>query len=393
MRSSTTRRRSSAGSAILGLFLAIGCSSEPELPGSGADAGQTVVYRDTWGVPHIYAPTVSAGLYAQGWAQAEDRPEQLLQNFLMAIGEFSSVVGEDGVQVDLRSRMWDHYGIGKRGVGSLRPELREHLQAFADGINDYYAAHPEDLPEWWGQRRVDAGMLIAFSRLFLYNWSIDEAYGDLRRAGIRPGVEPEQRGSNQFAVSPARSAEGASILAIDPHLSWFGPSRFWEFRVHAGEWQGSGVTLPGSPYIGLGHTRFLAWAMTTGGPDTADVYELTLSEDDPHVYRYDDEWREMSSRTVDLQVEGAGVQEHTLWFSHHGPVIAWHEGRAYAAKTAYAELANVNEAWTPRATPTTNAPGECHGVSVITTGRGRWTDRARRPNGRACTTRPTISRC
>ena len=43
-----------------------------DLPGTGADAGKTVIYRDTWGVPHIYAPTVEAGLYAQGWAQAED---------------------------------------------------------------------------------------------------------------------------------------------------------------------------------------------------------------------------------------------------------------------------------------------------------------------------------
>ena len=43
------------------------------LPGQGDDIGKTVIYRDSFGVPHIYAPTVEAGLYAQGWAQAEDR--------------------------------------------------------------------------------------------------------------------------------------------------------------------------------------------------------------------------------------------------------------------------------------------------------------------------------
>ena len=48
--------------------------AEENLPGSGADQDRTVVYRDTFGVPHIYAPTVEDGLYAQGWAQAEDRP-------------------------------------------------------------------------------------------------------------------------------------------------------------------------------------------------------------------------------------------------------------------------------------------------------------------------------
>ena len=76
------------------------------LPGSGADAGRTVLYRDTWGVRHIYASSIAAGLYAQGWAQAEDRPEQLLLNLKMGMGELASVVGEAGVQTDLRSHLW-----------------------------------------------------------------------------------------------------------------------------------------------------------------------------------------------------------------------------------------------------------------------------------------------
>lgn len=315
------------------------------LPGAGDDAGKTVIYRDTWGVPHIYAPTASAGLYAMGWAQADDRPEQLLQNILIAIGEISTIAGPDTVQSDLRSRMWDHYGVGKAGFETLRPELREHLTSFANGMNDFYAANPESLPPWWGARRIDEGMLIAFGRLFLYNWSIDEVYGDLKRGGIEPGYEAAQRGSNQWAVSPERSANGAAILYIDPHLSWTGPSRFWALRIHAGDLHGSGVTLPGSPYVGLGHNADVAWAMTTGGPDTADVYELTLKEDDPTQYLYDGEWREMTSRDVTIQVRGIGPQEHTIWSSHHGPIIAMRDGKAYAAKMAYAESVRVNDAW------------------------------------------------
>ena len=60
---------------ILGMTLAVilpawaDSKTEPlntSLPGTGADVGKTVIYRDTWGVPHIYAPTVEDGLYAQG---------------------------------------------------------------------------------------------------------------------------------------------------------------------------------------------------------------------------------------------------------------------------------------------------------------------------------------
>jgi acyl-homoserine lactone acylase PvdQ len=318
------------------------------LPGEGADAGKTVVYRDTWGVPHIYAPTPEAGLYAMGWAQAQDRPEQLLVNFALALGEYSRVAGEAGVQPDLRSRMWDHYGAAQRGIDQLRPELRAHVEAFVSGMNDFYAEHPQDVPEWWGARQIDAAMVLAFGRLFLYNWSIDEAYEDLERGGVEPGFDAPQRGSNQFAIAPSRSATGDAILAIDPHLSWYGPSRFWEVRIHAGELQGSGVTLPGSPYIGLGHTRNLAWAMTTGGPDTADVYELELQPGDVSKYRWDGGWRDLERREVVIEVKteesGLEPQSHVLWSSHHGPIVARRGNKAWAAKIAYGDMVTL-EPW------------------------------------------------
>jgi acyl-homoserine lactone acylase PvdQ len=188
-------------------------------------------------------------------------------------------------------------------------------------------------------------MIVAFGRLFLYSWSIGQAFGDLQAGGIQPGFDKETRGSNQWAVSPKRSAEGAAILLIDPHLSWWGPSRFWEFRIHAGELHGSGFTLAGVPSIGLGHNADVAWAMTTGGPDTADVYELKLKEDDPTKYLYDGDWRTLSRHEVTIEVKGAGSKKITLWHSHHGPIVAMRKGKAYAARMAYTDEVQVSEAW------------------------------------------------
>ncbi len=315
------------------------------VPGSGADAGKTVVYRDTWGVAHIYAPTPEKGMYAMGWAQSQDRPEQLLQNILIAIGEISSVAGPDQVQTDLRSHMFDHYGVAKARFDAIPVDVQANIRAFARGMNDYFAAHAEDKPAWWGDRKIDEFMIVAFGRLFLYNWSIDEAYGDLKRGGIEPGYEPAQRGSNQWAVAPQRSAEKAAILYIDPHLDWFGPSRFWAVRIHAGEIEGSGVTLPGSPYIGLGHNANVAWAMTTGGPDTADIFELTLKDGDPTQYLYDGKYRSFEKREVTIAVRGGDPQVHTIWQSHLGPVIAIHGGKAHAAAMAYADSVGTSTAW------------------------------------------------
>jgi acyl-homoserine lactone acylase PvdQ len=45
--------------------------------------GKITIYRDEYGVPHIYAPTHEAGLYAQGWASAEDRLGEILTTWFM----------------------------------------------------------------------------------------------------------------------------------------------------------------------------------------------------------------------------------------------------------------------------------------------------------------------
>jgi acyl-homoserine lactone acylase PvdQ len=340
---------------ILMTLLIIGCTDTNEhvkapepphsLPGSGDDAGRTLIYRDTFGIPHIYAPTVEDGLYAQGWAQAADRPTQLLLNLKIAMGQLTEISGEAGVSASLVSHMFGHMRNAIAAVDGMSDAERKRMTAFANGISDYYDKHPDQVPDFWQDERVTPAMIDAFGRMFLYNWSIDEALGDLQRGGIEPQFVTTQRGSNQWAISPSRTASGHAILLIDPHLSWWGVSRFWEMRVHAGDWHGSGVGLAGSPYIGLGHNANLAWAMTTGGPDTADVFRLTLDKNNPLRYRYDGQWRELTQHTVPLTFPDGSVKEYTWESSHHGPIIARQDGFAYAARIAYDSGTNRNEAW------------------------------------------------
>lgn len=74
--------------------------------GADPDAGKTVLYRDEYGVPHIYADTVEQGIYAVAYAQAEDRLEELLRNYLRATGEMSAAFGEAHVSDDSVARAW-----------------------------------------------------------------------------------------------------------------------------------------------------------------------------------------------------------------------------------------------------------------------------------------------
>ena len=130
-----------------------GTSQTPtSLPGQGEDAGKTVIYRDTYGVPHIYAPTVEAGLYAQGWAQAEDRPTQLLVNLKIALGELTEIQGEEGVQTSLISHMFGHMRNATRSVANMSESELRRVRAFAEAPKDMHdASHTENtLP---GQQR------------------------------------------------------------------------------------------------------------------------------------------------------------------------------------------------------------------------------------------------
>ncbi|HLK56493.1 MAG TPA: penicillin acylase family protein, partial [Chthonomonadaceae bacterium] len=108
----------------------------------------------------------------------------------------------------------------------------------------------------------------------------------------------------------------------------------------------SGVCILGTPLPTLGHSRWCSVAMTTGGPDTTDVYEEELNPANPHQYRYDGKWREMTLRRERIGIRvGDHVEQRevALEYTHHGPVVAHKNGKAYAVATPYAEEVGLIE--------------------------------------------------
>src|SRR5580765_3952284 len=104
------------------------------------------IYRDDFGVPHIYAATQEGGLYASGWAQAEDRLEEVLKNYLRGTGEMAAAFGgEDNVKDDVQAKMWRYEEIARNNYPRIMPEVRAGIEAFVEGINDYMAAHKNEV--------------------------------------------------------------------------------------------------------------------------------------------------------------------------------------------------------------------------------------------------------
>ena len=67
--------------------------------------GTATIYRDEYGIPHVFAETLEAASYAVGYAQAEDRLEELLKNYRRAAGTISEIIGAGGLRDDLAMRM------------------------------------------------------------------------------------------------------------------------------------------------------------------------------------------------------------------------------------------------------------------------------------------------
>jgi acyl-homoserine lactone acylase PvdQ len=313
---------------------------------AGAASAETVtVYRDDWGVPHIYAETLPGAAFAAGYAQAEDRLEQLLQNYRLAAGTLAEIAGPSLIDQDYRSRVWQHEEVGREHYNQMDPKLKAASAAFIKGVQKYMDEHPDEVPKW--AQKLEPHFPVMLSRFIIWNWPEGQAQGDLERAGIKPSPQP-YLGSNEWVIAADRSASGKVIALIDPHLSWYGPFRFYEQRMYASgeDFALSGAAILGLPMPGLGHTQYASVAMTTGGPDTADVYEETVDPANPLRYEVDGKWREMTTRKITLHVrEGDKVTEKNFQVdsTHHGPVVARKDGKAYTMALAYIDRAGLME--------------------------------------------------
>jgi acyl-homoserine-lactone acylase len=309
------------------------------------DESATTVYRDEYGIPHIYAPTLEDAAYAMGYAQAEDRLEELLKNYRRASGTMAEVFGPGFYQDDLNQRIWRHAEISRARYPQLSPKLRAVLEAYVAGVRRFMAEHPEQVPSW--AQEIHPWDCVALSRYIIWGWPMGEAVHDLGAAGIRL-TPPAYRGSNEMLIAPGRTAMNAPIAVVDPHLSWYGSFRFYQARLYARDegFAVSGVSILGQPMPSLGHSRYCSVAMTTGGPDTSDVYEEEVNPDDPRSYRFDGEWRKMTVRTYQIGVkEGSAVKQRTVdvEYTHHGPVAARKAGKAYTIAIPYMEQVELGD--------------------------------------------------
>jgi len=330
--------------------------------------GPVEIRRDRWGVPHITAGSDHDLFFGQGFCHGQDRLWQLEVYRRVIAGRLSEIAGTDGLVVDKFMRTLGLWRLGLQEEEDAEPEVRAICDAHCAGVNAAAAA-AKALPaefqllrlEWEPWRPADlfgCAKLLAFG--LSTNWEsellradmarelgeelasrLDPAYPTGNPVVMQPGrgfsgngrVLAEQiarvreqiglaaraSGSNNWAVSPARSATDGPLIAGDPHLSPSMPGIWYQVGLERLGRFARGASIPGIPGIFLGQNNDVCWTFTNA---MADVQDLFIERIEGDKYEFEGEWRPLEILEEEIKVKGREQPvRHKVWLTHHGPIV------------------------------------------------------------------------
>jgi penicillin amidase len=324
---------------------------------SGAVGDKVEILRDRAGVPHIYANGTADLYFGLGVAMAQDRLWQMDRLRRRALGRQAEILGPAYIAADIA-----HLTVGLDEIAAREPALMDGdtfstIAAFVAGINRQIAAYGTNLPiEFrvldYAPSPFSVSDIVAIARGFWWslNGRIDRIAAaeaarffptpDLRRSYLTPEVSEnlviptgdaklaphgagsdDATGSNNWAVSAARSGTGAALLAGDPHQPFWVPSSWYEYALHGPEENCAGAGHPGFPGLWWGSNGTIAWGITNNAASTRDLYREEIDPANPGRYRDGDVWRAFSEREVSIPVRGASARGIKIRSTVRGPVM------------------------------------------------------------------------
>jgi len=138
--------------------------------------------------------------------------------------------------------------------------------------------------------------------------------------------------SNNWAVTGARTASGKSLMAGDPHLALTLPSIWYQYAADSPGYHVGGVSLPGVPFILIGHNQHISWSETNGSHQETLFYLEKTDASHPGRYYWRGKWRWMRHVVYDIPVKGADPVHYGVDITVHGPL--WSRNGAPDERTA-----------------------------------------------------------
>ncbi|MDP9170023.1 MAG: penicillin acylase family protein, partial [Acidobacteriota bacterium] len=146
---------------------------------------------------------------------------------------------------------------------------------------------------------------------------------------------PEDVGSNGWAIAPAHTAAGHTLLLGNPNLAWGGWQTYYEIQLTA-----PGIDLYGASQVGFPVLRFMfsdypGFNQTVNSIDTVDSYRIK-TRDGGYVFDGETRQFERSQYTLKIrQPDGAlKLQTFETLSTVHGPVIRQQGGETIAMRVA-----------------------------------------------------------
>ena len=283
-------------------------------PTSGLPLDKPVTIRwNKYQVPYVEAETDHDLAFALGLVHGHLRLTQVALAKRLSEGRGSELAGPFIVpEFDKALRTIDFRRAGKATIAAMPPETKAYLQAFVDGLN-FYQRQAKDLPPEFallGMKREDFSLedIIAighiagidinwFQMINLMRLRDDPAYDDILARTIQAGAGPTvsfdatktsaffdvlnnsiRSGSNSFAISGAKSASGATMIASDPHLGVGLPNLWVMAGIKSPSYRGVGMMIPGTPFLAFGRTPDISWGGTNMRAAHSDFYDVSKLE-------------------------------------------------------------------------------------------------------------------
>jgi len=339
-------------------------------------------------IPHIFAQNDHDVYFAQGYITAMHRLWQMDFQTRYAAGRLSEVVGKKAIELDrYQRRMGMVYGAEKSLEGMMAdPKSSAMLNAYTEGINAYIhslskAQYPLEYklldfsPEDWTPlkcalllKQMSAVLAMGSTEFYMTNilkkfgpeitsdlfpdypfredpiipagtkWDFKPLpvpqppalFTNMTTANIRTKELEDGIGSNNWAVSGAKTISGYPILANDPHLNLTLPSIWYQIQLHAPGLNAYGVSLPGAPGITIGFNEKIAWGVTNVAADVLDYYQIEFKDNSHHQYKYNNKWKNTSSRLETIKIRGSRNEIDTVIYTHHGPVVYFQKPKKLA---------------------------------------------------------------
>lgn len=290
------------------------------------------IARDSWGVPHIFGGTDAETAYGLAYAYCEDAFPTMQEPLLALEGKLSSVKGKKFALLDVIAFFVDvHRSVDTRYDTTFSDEFKLVIDGYAQGVNDYASAHPEEvyLDEIFPieGRDIIKGYIMSLTLISNVHYDLGRIFENTIDLQEEEGFT---RGSNGIAMNEYKSEDGYTYMVANSHQPLRGFVSWYECHVKSGEgWNMLGGTFAGgiTPFVGT--NPYLGWTHTVSFDDFNDVFKLTMNPDKKLQYRFDGKWLDLEERVLKLKVKVGAIKvpvKRKFYWSKYGPTLKNKEG-------------------------------------------------------------------